>query len=83
MEATFKDFILEVVEENGWSKDFGLEGENAKRFYAREQVEREKMEIVKNMLSKGYPVDDISEITGLSKSIISQLQAEMSNVVSV
>ena len=39
-----------------------------------ERLKEGKIEIVKNMLAKGYKIEDISEITGLSKEEINNLK---------
>ena len=39
--------------------------------------EDEKVEIAKNAIKKGLPIDTISDITGLDESTIRDLQAEI------
>ncbi len=39
----------------------------------KEGINKEKREIAKKMLQKGMPLENIAEITGLSKEIIEQL----------
>ena len=63
-----------------WNKEIE-ENKNVK--IAREQgieigteqgIEQNKKEIAKNMLKKGYPVDEIIEISGLSIEVINSLK---------
>jgi hypothetical protein len=50
--------------------------EVAKRVYAEERVEDERIEIARSMLAKGYPVSAVSEITRVSESEVLRLQEE-------
>lgn len=69
--------------ENGKLKKWILflenpEGEETKRMAEKEKeikeaINKEKREIAKKMLQKGMPLENIAEITGLSKEIIEQL----------
>ena len=59
-----------------WNKEIE-ENKNVK--LAREQgikqgIEQNKKEIAKNMLKKGYPIDEIIEISGLSIEVINSLK---------
>ena len=45
----------------------------AKEIGIKEGINKEKREIAKKMLQKGMPLENIAEITGLSKEIIEQL----------
>ena len=59
-----------------WNKEIE-ENKNVK--IAREQgikqgIEQNKKEIAKNMLKKGYPIDEIIEISGLSIEVINSLK---------
>ena len=59
-----------------WNKEIE-ENKNVK--LAREQgikqgIEQRNVEIAKNMLKKGYPIDEIIEISGLSIEVINSLK---------
>ena len=50
--------------------------EVAKRVYGEELLEVRNEELVKNMLAKGYPISEISEIIGISEDEILRIKKE-------
>jgi hypothetical protein len=68
-------YIMDRTSEIRTAKEIGVkEGlEKGIEKGIKEGINKEKREIAKKMLQKGMPLENIAEITGLSKEIIEQL----------
>ena len=74
-----KDSIKEISKDKNIEKSLRLEDNIDYRFelYAEDALQKEKEEIIKSMLKKNYPLEEISDITGKTKEEIEKIKESL------
>jgi len=74
----FQEFLLETAEKNGWLKESSVYDEElAKQVYGEELLEDRNIELAREMLQEGDPIDKIARLARLPLETIRKLQQQV------